>query len=226
MNNSSSSRHTAAAFRHSFAVALLLLLAVTDAAAQDVRNPQSAIDNRMRTDLRVDPVTHALQFQIPLGQYAGRAGVNLPITLYYSSKVWNVKYVNTIQCQDDPGSLYRAEYAKSSASGWTSSLDWSTWPQDITLELYDASTTRPTNRGTLLHKIARMHVTLPDGSRHELRKDDDFHPYDENITGVFYSVDGSRLIYDTATSTLYLPDGSRYIANTYVDRNGNQLSYD
>jgi len=45
---------------------------------------------------------------------------------------------------------------------------------------------------------------LPDGSRHELRKDDDFHAYNENITGLFYSVDGTRLIYDTTTGTLYL----------------------
>ncbi len=211
-------------------IAILLVMA-SSATAQDVRNPQSAIDNRMRTDLRVDPVSHALQFQIPLGMYAGRAGASLPITLYYSSKLWNIKYMNTIQCQDDPGSLYRAEYAKSSASGWTSSLDWFTWPGDISLELYDGYTTRPRNSGTLLHKIARMHVTLPDGSRHELRKDDDFHAYNENITGLFYSVDGSRLIYDTTTQTLYLPDGSRYVtdggtgAQTYIDRNGNQLSY-
>jgi len=210
---------------------LVIFLAVTSfAAAQDIRNPQSAIDNRMRTDLRVDPVSHALQFQIPLGQYPGRGGRSLPITLYYSSKLWNIKYANTIQCQDDPGSLYFAEYARSSASGWTSSLDWFSWRGDISLELYDPYTSRPTNKGTVLHKIARMHVTLPDGSRHELRKDDDFHAYNENISGLFYSVDGSRLIYDTTTGTLYLPDGSRYVATssgqTYIDRNGNQLSYD
>src|SRR6266446_6351980 len=85
---------------------LVIFLAVTSfAAAQDIRNPQSAIDNRMRTDLRVDPVSHALQFQIPLGQYPGRGGRSLPITLYYSSKLWNIKYMNTFQCTDDPGSL-------------------------------------------------------------------------------------------------------------------------
>src|SRR6266849_6709362 len=102
---------------------LIIVSVATFAAAQDIRNPESAIDNRMRTDLRVDPVSHALQFQIPLGQYPGRGGTSLPITLYYSSKLWNIKYMNTIQCTDDPGSLYRAEYAHTSASGWTSSLD-------------------------------------------------------------------------------------------------------
>jgi hypothetical protein len=210
---------------------VILLAMATSATAQDIKNPQSAIDNQMRTDLRVDPVTHALQFQIALGQYPGRGGASLPITLYYSSKLWNIKYMSTIQCQDDPGSLYRAEYAKSSASGWTSSLDWPDSAGDATLEKYDANTTRPSNNGnTLRLQIARMHVKLPDGSRHELRKDDDFHASTENITGLFYSVDGSRLIYDTTNSTLYLPDGSRYVtgangAQTYTDRNGNQLSY-
>jgi len=106
-----------------FVLACCVMLAPSLVQAQDVRNPQSAIENRARTDLRVDPISHALQFQIPLGQYAGRAGASLPITLNYSSKVWNIKYANTIQCTDDPGSLYYAEYAKSSASGWTSSLD-------------------------------------------------------------------------------------------------------
>ena len=207
----------------------LLLVMVSSATAQDVRNPQNAVDNRMRTDLRVDPVSHGLQFQIPLGQYPGRAGTSLPVTLYYSSKLWNIKYMNTIQCQDDPGSLYRAEYAKSSAAGWTASLGGFSLTTDISLELYNGFTTRPANSGTLLHKIARIHLTLPDGSRHELRKDDDFHASSENITGLFYSVDGARLIYDTTTETLYLPDGSRYVngsnGQTYIDRNGNQLSY-
>ncbi|HEX8163947.1 MAG TPA: RHS repeat-associated core domain-containing protein [Pyrinomonadaceae bacterium] len=206
------------------------------AAAQDERNPQSSVGNRARTDLRIDPVSHALQFQIPLGQYSGRAGADTPVVLNYSSKLWNVKYMSTIRCVDDPGSLYRAEYAKSSASGWTSTLDWFLWPQDLSLETYDPLTTRAASKGTNLRRIARIYVTLPDGSRHELRKDDDFHAAAEVITGLFYSVDGSRLVYDTTTHTLYLPDGSRYVTSydpttqtptvvTSTDRNGNQLAY-
>ena len=68
-----------------------LYFAPAPAAGQDVRNPQSSVSNRERTELHVDPVTHALQFQISLGQYPGRAGANLPITLNYSSRLWNVK---------------------------------------------------------------------------------------------------------------------------------------
>lgn len=198
------------------------------AAAQDIRIPESGINNRMRTDLRVDPVSHALQFQIPLGDYPGRAGLNMPVTLYYSSKVWNLRYINSIRCGDDPGSLYLPEYAKHSVSGWTSSLGGVGVALDISLQRYDSHTTRPTTRGD--RQIARKFIILPDGSRHEVRKDDNFHEPDENITGLFYSVDGSRLIYDTVTGILLLPDGSRYLTHEvsgqiYVDRNGNKLSY-
>jgi RHS repeat-associated protein len=217
-----------------------LCLVPSPAVAQDERNPQSSVGNRERTDLRVDPVTHALQFQIPLGQYPGRAGTGIPVVLNYSSKLWNVKYMNTQQCSGgDPGSLYKVEYAKSSSSGWTETLGWfnsGTGSDDPSRELYDATTTRTSTRSTNYRKIARMYVTLPDGSRHELRKDDNFHDMNESITGLFYSVDGSRLIYDTTTRTLYMPDGSRYITaidsttgqptvDTFIDRNGNQLTY-
>ena len=52
------------------------------------------------------------------------------------------------------------------------------------------------------------------------------------MTGTFYSVDGSRMRYDSSgqtTGTLYFPDGSRYTLSTsavqYIDRNGNILNY-
>ena len=69
-----------------------------------------------------------------------------------------------------------------------------------------------------------MFATLPDGSRHELRKDDSLHDVTETITGKFYAVDDSRLVYDTTTSTLYLPDGTRFILSSgFIDKNGNKL---
>jgi RHS repeat-associated protein len=217
------------------AFALCALAPSARTAAQD-RNPQSAIDSRMRTDLRVDPVSHALQFQISLGQYPGRAGASLPVTLNYSSKLWQIKYANTEKCQDDTGSLFFAEYAKSSASGWTSNLDWFKWPEDLSWEVYDSTTTKPAHQGTTLQKIMRLFVTLPDGSRHELRRDDNFHSPGESAAGIYYSVDGTRLVYDNTNpnqTVLYLPDGSRYLGSTsgspsetYIDRNGNTLAFD
>src|SRR5262249_29985544 len=42
------------------------------------------------------------------------------------------------------------------------------------------------------------------------------------ITGKFYAVDDSRLVYDTTTGTLYFPDGTR-MASGFIDKNGNKL---
>jgi RHS repeat-associated protein len=158
--------------------------------------------------------------------------VSLPVTLYYSSKLWNIKNNHSGSCGEDFGTLYVTEYAKSSASGWTSNLDFFTWPEDVTREIYDPTTSQPAPIGDSnpnLHAIARFFLTLPDGSRHEMRKDDNFHPVTEGRSGLYYSVDGTRLIYDATGSVLYQPDGSRYTfapAVTYTDRNGNTLSYD
>ena len=66
--------------------ALLLVWCVVAAPpaalAEDIRNPQSAVDYRLRTEAHIDPTTGALQFQLNLGNYPGRAGLNLPVTLY------------------------------------------------------------------------------------------------------------------------------------------------
>ena len=95
--------------------------------AQDIKNAGDAIDYRMRTDAHVDPASLAMQLQIPLGKYAGRDGNDLPITLYYSSKLWRIQF-QVSETIGGPGgdidSTYLAKYAESSASGWTSSLDW------------------------------------------------------------------------------------------------------
>jgi len=55
--------------------------------AQDIKNAGDAIDYRMRSEAHVDPASLAMQLQIPLGKYPGRDGNDLPITLYYSSKL-------------------------------------------------------------------------------------------------------------------------------------------
>ena len=97
--------------------------------AQNIQNPQSAADNLMRSTLKVDESTGAMQLQIPLGEYRGRGQASLPITLSYSSKVWNIKQVAYSSCSNEPVTAFIADYAHSSASGWTSTLDWFGWPQ-------------------------------------------------------------------------------------------------
>jgi RHS repeat-associated protein len=93
----------------------------------------------------------------------------------------------------------------------------------VDLELYNFDG-HPVSSGTPggYKKIARIFATLPDGSRHELRKDDSLHDPAETITGKFLAVDDSRLVFDTTTGTLYLPDGTR-MASGFIDKNGNKL---
>src|SRR5437588_5951119 len=45
--------------------------------AQNIQNPQSAVDNLMRSSLKVDESTGAMQLQIPLGEYRGRGQASL-----------------------------------------------------------------------------------------------------------------------------------------------------
>ncbi|MGB8507876.1 MAG: discoidin domain-containing protein [Pyrinomonadaceae bacterium] len=185
-----------------------------------------------------------MQLQIPLGDYQGRGGMAFPITLNYSSKLWRIKHHDTTilganEHNGESGSGYdsrfEARYAEQSDAGWTSSLDWFRWPDPNPLGPEKYSINGKLVSGTTYNRtVARRYVTLLDGSRHELRRDDTVLPAGSNTTsGVFYSVDGSRLRFDSANDTLYIPDGSRIVGASdgtsqyvhYIDRNGNRNTY-
>jgi hypothetical protein len=210
----------------SIVVALFVLLLSLSANAQTPQKPNtdSALDNRLRSDATVDPVSKSLQLSINLGSYPGRDGLALPITMSYSSRLWGIHHVTTDKCGGFPPwtyyHRYRPEYSRGSMAGWTSPLGMSDWTGTVNLETYDFNG-HPVSTG-IYKKIARMFAILPDGSRHELRKDDSLHDPSETITGKFYAVDDSRLVYDTTTSTLYLPDGTR-MSSGFIDKNGNKL---
>ena len=207
-------------------VALFVLLLSLSANAQTPQKPNtdSALDNRMRSAATVDPVSMSLQLSINLGSYPGRDGLALPLTMSYSSRLWGIRNVTTEKCGMSPNWVYyhryRPEYGRGSMAGWTSPLGMSEWTGTVDLETYDING-HPVSTGAY-KKIARMFAILPDGSRHELRKDDSLHDVTETISGKFYAVDDSRLVYDTTTGTLYLPDGTR-MASGFIDKNGNKL---
>src|SRR5689334_22006664 len=211
----------------SLVVALFVLLLSLSANAQTPQKPNtdSALDNRMRSNATVDPLSLNLQLSINLGSYPGRDGLALPITMNYSSHLWGIHHVTTDKCGGFPPwtyyHRYRPEYGRGSMAGWTSPLGMSDWTGTVDLETYD-SNGHPVSTG-IYKKIARMFATLPDGSRHDLRKDDSLHDPTEKITGKFYAVDDSRLVYDTTTGTLYLPDGTRITGSAIIDKNGNKL---
>ena len=109
-------------------VLLATLFLASRANAQNVQYDDKALDLGSRGAARVDPVTRGLSFEIPLGSYPGRAGMNVPITLSYSSKVWNVEFqgynggTNPPSPPMQPFTIVVARYAKRSVAGWTSSI--------------------------------------------------------------------------------------------------------
>ena len=60
--------------------------------APNVQYTNKAVDLGLRGNLTVNPSTRAVEIQIPLGNYAGRAGLNVPIAISYSSKVHRIKF--------------------------------------------------------------------------------------------------------------------------------------
>ena len=224
-------------------ISLCALSCPSGAVAQKVQYTQNVADTTLRSRLRVDPSTLGLSLQIPLGNYSGRGGAQLPITLAYSAKVWNVNFVETrTDVNDQPiFNILEPAYGQHSVAGWTCSLtvpkiEWTGYSAETYQSgISDGCTPPPTTQ--TCEYISRIRVYLPDGSSHELRKDDvprdARQAYDR--TGVFWAVDGSRLKFETSSNTLYLPDGSRYIfaaqsaneqaATQFIDRNGNTLVY-
>jgi len=206
--------------------------------AQDnFKHTQNTADSSLRGAPQVDPSTLGMTLQIPLGEYQGRNGVNLPVTISYGSKQWRIETVEGFPGQSTYHTQSEARYAEHSMSGWTSSLE----PPEIQYlggeqpfnSLGDSLCTFCVGvPAETPYYIDRLLVHMPDGSSHELRKSDTpvLGP-GLGLGGLYYAVDSSRLKFDANTATLYMPDGSRYLLAApggvqFIDRNGNTLSYD
>jgi RHS repeat-associated protein len=237
--SSSNTNRTYARWRNIpfFAVILLLWCATAlSVSAQNIQYNQKSVDLGLRSDLKINPSTRAVEMQIPLGFYAGRAGLNVPITISYSSKVWRVGYQGYSPGQYTNGQptgngyvIAAAQYAEHSRGGWTSSVGIPVIDNYSNSEAYNqfGNPTAGNCSTSGCFNVDRLLVRMPDGSTHELRSSDQ--PYDAvnppQLPDDLYAVDGSRLRYQRSTSTLFMPDGSRFIGGQYIDRNGNTLTY-
>ena len=181
--------------------------------------------------------TRSVTVEVPLANNPGR-GISLPVKLRYSSQgLWRIGFINSIPMGS---SVWRgvteAIYAEHSTAGWTTSLDVPKveWPKQNDIYWY---TGKPYPRGTVppyTFRVANLYMHMPDGSTHEMRKADAVYQDGGviDMAGTFYSVDGSRMRYDSTgqnTGTLYLPNGTRYIMGTstcqVIDRNGNVTTF-
>jgi hypothetical protein len=179
---------------------------------QDTNN---TVDSGSRSGMRVDPSTLALGFQLSLGNYPGRAGTSLPSNISYSSKVWRIEFEDIFPSGTIPRSRAFPRYAEHSAAGWTTNFDPPTL-EGLEWQPYNSvgagicmspSCPQHDPNEAILY-VYRLLAHMPDGSTHELRRDDT--PTQDHITGnLYYAVDGSRIRYDENNQTLYLPDGSR-----------------
>ncbi|HMS10284.1 MAG TPA: hypothetical protein PKE66_12410, partial [Pyrinomonadaceae bacterium] len=212
--------------------ALLGILAATGGLAQE--HTENKSDQVLRGSGRVNPSTLGMEISVPLANYPGR-GINVPISLNYSSKVWRMDYQNDTEGGIVTGgcrSVHEARFGENSASGWTTSLavpyieyvgrdnlfNERGFPYGV-----DTCVNAPPNHYQSAY-IRRLVVHLPGGESHELRSDDSpeifqfgqgndpFHQSSWNRT--FYAVDGSNLRYiensTNGTFRLQMPDGSFY----------------
>ncbi|HEY9432028.1 MAG TPA: hypothetical protein VI260_11265 [Blastocatellia bacterium] len=101
-----------------FFAAFLVFAFTIAGSAQTIRHAENTVDSSMRSNINVDPVTLNMSFSIKLGDQPGR-GTNVPISLDYSSKVWEILFNTTFTVDFANFTESFATYASKSVSGWT-----------------------------------------------------------------------------------------------------------
>ena len=215
-------------------IGLVLLCMPIYTAAQNVQYNNKGTDLGMRSSRKVNPSTRGMEIQIPLGHYPGRNGLDVPVTLSYSSKLWGVEFqgYNTgapPPHQPPPFTIVTADYAKHSVRGWTTTIGMPVVDLQPGNRIYDQfgspNVTGNCTNGCWV--VDRLMVWMADGSGHEMRASDQPRQTTAPVPDEYYAVDGSRMRYQKSTQTLFMPDGSRYLisAGKYIDRNGNTLTW-
>lgn len=204
----------------------------------NVQYTNKTVDLGLRGNVTVNPSTQAVEIQIPLGGYAGRAGFNVPIAINYSSKVHRIKYeafnpghyTSSGQPIGDGYTLVSDRFAEYSSAGWTSTVGFPVLDYAAQGELYDMFGRAVGPGGQCVGScvtVDRVLFRMPDGSTHELRSTDQPRFPNDPLIDNYYSVDGARMRYQSSTQTLFMADGSRYTFGTdskYIDRNGNAIT--
>jgi hypothetical protein len=218
-------------------ILILCCFGLLSVQAQSIQYPTSKSDFTKRSELRIDPSTLALNIEVPLGNYPERGGTELPVTLYYSSKVHHIQYLQSGNPEYQNFRTWSTpSYSELMVSGWTSSLGVPTLG-DQGAQFYDYSSGAVTTTCSPSCKIVRhVQIIMPDGSSHDLRHSVPLATWISgqpapSLSGTYYAVDGSQMRYEYDTKLLYLADGSHFILGDYqtptvfYDRNGNTQTY-
>ena len=149
-------------------------------------------DQTLRGSGRVNSSTLGMEFDLPLGSYAGR-GINVPISLSYSSKVWRMDNTGSYPVPAAGGTNRCvagnvAKFGEHSAAGWTTSMrqasvEYTGYDERFNGEGFPMTTgmecipplSANNNNGSY---IRRLQIHLPSGESHELRMDEQPLVYD------------------------------------------------
>jgi RHS repeat-associated protein len=92
------------------------------------KNTDNGSDQNLKSSVRVNPSTLAMEMSLPLANYPGRNGSSLPVGISYSSKLWRMEdsepyfYTTPIGNYRQYVTQLYSTFAERSAAGWTSSI--------------------------------------------------------------------------------------------------------
>lgn len=176
-------------------VGLVYTLSLTGVFGQDAQHTENKADQTLRGSGRVNSSTLATEIDVPLSAYPGR-GINIPVGLSYSSKVWRMEFLTNSPLPVGDGgenrciATYEAKFGENSASGWTTSMqeafveytgsdnlfNGEGFPIGPGIECIPALYENNNNASY----VRRIQVHLPSGESHELRMDDQPKVYDRS----------------------------------------------
>ncbi len=137
---------------------LACFLASSSVSAQNIQFTQGSISSGLDNTI-----------QIPIVSYPGR-GANLPVTLYYSSRVWRLGTLATVNDLSYYTTITEAIYGEHSTAGWKTSLDLPIveWPKEQDQYYYTGKQfCFVCNSNLRRFRVARVYIIMPDGSKHE-----------------------------------------------------------
>ena len=113
---------------------IFLLTLTSNPYGQSNNSSENTSDQSLKSSARVNPSSLAMEFSLSLGGNPGRNGKSLPVTITYSSKLWETKIVSsTYSDNDNPQAppnpriindykTARFMYSHKSNAGWNISL--------------------------------------------------------------------------------------------------------